>query len=250
MTKAEITKELIEKYDIEASELKSLSKDELETRLQEEYDKLSAAVLETEVLPSSDEFDFGISDNSSDAIAFQKASPDWSKHLMDELTKEEKEGNAPKITGLRRLANKYYPGWSTQLDVVQAPMPENKFRAAVCVTVYVGGLQHSDIAECTYHNTEGVYRDYPLATSQTRAEGRALKKLLGLNVSTFEEIGLVGTSGDKASDTMINALKSMASKKKMDLDQMAAEHFPELESVELMTKGQANTLKDLIKDVI
>jgi hypothetical protein len=247
MTKQQLIEELTKKYGYKEKDLDKKSKKDLEETLETEYNKLAEGVFEDLEVETA-----GVGDGQLDPVAISKASPDWSKVIMKEFTDDEKEGNSPKIIGLRRLANKFYPGWSTRVEVIQVPTKDNGYRSAVkvSITATVGDFNevtHEDVAECTYHNTEGVYRDYPLATAQTRAEGRALKKLLGLNISTFEETGLVGGASDKASDTMINSVRSLADKKNIDLDKMVAENFPELEGAELMTKGQVQQIVQIIK---
>lgn len=144
----------------------------------------------------------------------QKGSPEWSDYVLGLLTDDEKPDGAPRCDGLRRVAVKLAQENNRMLQfdlVVHHVGPEY---AAVTMKINEFGWQwptthdtnsglinnwslnptqylesvYVGSAEVTEKNCDAPYSNYPLASAETRAEGRALKKYLGLvGVLTAEE---------------------------------------------------------------
>ena len=134
-------------------------------------------------------------DPGSEAPEF--GSEGWSNFLRGQLRKGEKDqdGN-PRVSGLRRLTQEYF-GTIVQstASVVQAPSPDNKYTAVVSHTVVVahGGDRNdlrmfTEVADVHLGNIDEMFAAHPTATASTRAESRALRKLLQLNGCTAEEL--------------------------------------------------------------
>lgn len=128
--------------------------------------------------------------------------PQWHEYVMEQLTKEElKEGN-PTVDGLRRVIEDVYGTvLKAKTDVIQTPSEQNGKRATVVHTLTVrryddnDKIQISGAADVYYGNTDEGFRNHPVATAETRAEGRALRRALKLRkVVSAEEMG--DTSGD------------------------------------------------------
>ncbi len=129
--------------------------------------------------------------------------PEWTKYALGLLIKREKvekDGQiAPRTVGLRRLvALLIGPIVDTDVKVIQCPSPDNDQRATVEVRVTacngVRDVSSSDAADVVWSNTPSPFCKHPVASASTKAEGRALKRLLGLNCYTAEEMDT--TDGD------------------------------------------------------
>lgn len=114
-----------------------------------------------------------------------RTSPDWSDYVMGLLTKDEKVKDKPRADGLNRVARMLNGDFNYRLDVHHVS-PE--FAAVTCIVTDQDGFDYTGSAECHVTNTDPPYNKYPLATAETRAIGRAMKRILGLtNVLTAEE---------------------------------------------------------------
>lgn len=163
--------------------------------------------------------------NIEDAVA-EPARPDvipeygseeWQTFLISQLSAKEKEGNYPKAFGLRRLAQKYL-GDIVESGPIQVFAPTAQDEAGRATVVWrlvinwkIGqpeyvNIDHynpdrrefSDVADVWVGNVPAAYAIHPSATAATRAEGRALKKALMLNVLTAEEM-----SNDKNAEIIV-----------------------------------------------
>lgn len=114
--------------------------------------------------------------------------PGWTKYVLSLLTKEEKIKGNPTVDGLRRIIGQLIGEIiSINSEVLQVPTPENEKRATVKVNVCLESslfegvqLEASGCADSYIGNTDQKYQTHPVAIAETRAEGRALKRLLRL----------------------------------------------------------------------
>jgi hypothetical protein len=131
--------------------------------------------------------------------------PQWTDHVLNELTNDEKiqDKNNPKkeyptTDGLRRLVERFI-GQIVKLttNVHQTPSPDNERRATVSVTIsilsqmleYPQLMEFSGAADVYVSNSPHPFFYHPVATAETKAEGRAYKRALKIKVSTYEEMG-------------------------------------------------------------
>lgn len=117
-----------------------------------------------------------------------RGSVEWTDYILGLLTEDEVVNECPKTDGLWRVACSLNKGISYGVNVLQTS-PDY-----AAVTVSINARQGlfdycviSGSAECSALNTDPPYNKYPLATAETRALGRALKRLLCINVLTAEE---------------------------------------------------------------
>lgn len=151
-------------------------------------------------------------------------SDEWQKFLLSKLLPNEKEGEYPKCNGLRRLASTYLGDIvsSRPSQVFPATSPEEAGRATVVWEVVINwklgvpayldlnGINDfrrvfADVADCWVGNTPATYAVHPASTAATRAEGRAWRKALMLNVVTAEEI----TNGNNADAVVEKSISNM-----------------------------------------
>ncbi len=198
MNAAEIRRLLESKYSVpstEVAEIKGITA--LRERLTEE-ESLTG-------LSSNGEFEFEDGDEDKEFAEEAKdakpemnpLSKDWQDHVMDmfqdsELEKWEGQMR-PNIHGLRRVSQVVF-GYiiSSDSDVIQSPNPGNKYHAVVKSTIeFQNGNKVSDVADIAnhdeYNNTELKYARHATSTAATKAEARALRKILQLNFISAEE---------------------------------------------------------------
>lgn len=152
-----------------------------------------------------------------EVIVPEYGSDDWQDFLLSQLKPKEKDNNMPKCAGLRRLAEKFLGDIieSGPTQVFAPTSEESSGRATVVWSVKIlwklGMPEYydinkvdfftrtfSDVADCWIGNTPNTYAVHPSSTAATRAEGRALKKALMLNIFTAEEM-----NNDKSAEVVV-----------------------------------------------
>lgn len=128
---------------------------------------------------------------------------DWTDHVLALLSEDEKISGNPTTDGLRRIFEKALNCRvvASVSDVVQTPEPSNEKRATVVHSItYIlngGAPDQSELntvtingaADVFWGNCDKIYRNYPVAVAETRAEGRALRRALKLRkVVAAEEL--------------------------------------------------------------
>ena len=193
ITIAEIRSKLKDDYGFGEEELKQ-KKGILSKKLKQ---------LEAErVLLSSAEED---KDVPSDTVLTQEEpsmdSADWADYVMSKFQSDELEQGNPTCDGLRRVTEALVgPIVSRKIGVVQAPNKDNFGTATVTCSVsvlnnipqhilYNMTVVEEDAADVNKFNTQEPYHLHATATAATRAEARALRKILRLKkVIAVEEL--------------------------------------------------------------
>lgn len=128
----------------------------------------------------------------------------WQNYVMSHFEADELEDGRPKVDGLRRVVRKLIgPIISGKASVKQVPTLENGQRSTVEYTVVVlninnseygdavSQLEFTDAADAWHANMppNGLeFARFPVAIASTRAEVRALRKVLNLKIAAAEEI--------------------------------------------------------------
>lgn len=173
----------------------------------------------------------------------------WTEYVLSLFADDEKINNSPTVDGLRRVATKLIGLYGIESHVVQTPDPINNGRATVTVNVHTNAGVYSGSADVFTKNTEFEYAVHPVATAETRAEGRALRKALRLKkVLAAEEIVDKDLISMQPEDTapvekgMLTAIKSMCMSRGLNLDLqkiVAWKNFNGVEAPEDLNKAQA-----------
>jgi len=122
-----------------------------------------------------------------------RTSPEWNDYVLSQFVEEEIKGANPTVDGLRRVTELLVGNIvSTVSKVKQVPDTHNERTATVVVDVIVAQedgtvLTASGVADAGPHNTQKEFKDHPSALAETRAEGRALRKLLRIRTIAAEE---------------------------------------------------------------
>ena len=150
--------------------------------------------------------DVVVTENTEEVKEAKAVTPndlEWTDHVLDLLSDDEKISGNPTTDGLRRIFEKALDCVviSAHTEVVQSPEPNNEKRATVVHTLsYVLKTDDptdinfkqrsvSGAADVYWGNCDKIYRNHPVAVAETRAEGRALRRALKLRkVVAAEEI--------------------------------------------------------------
>ena len=121
--------------------------------------------------------------------------PDWSEFLLDQLSDNELIHGAPTVDGLRRITERFFGEIvGSRSIVIQHPTLENGQRCSVCHTLLIKKYRTSEqisidgCVDVLYNKTPYPFKDHLIATADTRAEGKALRRALKIRVVTAEEL--------------------------------------------------------------
>jgi len=163
--------------------------------------------------PDIEELDDGYDDStSSDEIG--PLSPEWHDYVMglfssDELIEYEGE-KRPTVHGLRRVAQICFGEMlENHATVLDAPKESNGFCATASCSVLFwderSGRERkfTDVADVSDRNCEAKYAKHATSTAATKAEARALRKMLGLrNISSEESTPSILPHEEVRTDTI------------------------------------------------
>ena len=121
--------------------------------------------------------------------------PEWSEYLLDQLSDSELINGAPTVDGLRRITQKCFGEIvESHTQIIETPTSQNNQRCVVRHTLGiekhngVGIIRVDGCVDVLYHKTPYPFKDHLVATADTRAEGKALRRALKIRVVTAEEL--------------------------------------------------------------
>jgi hypothetical protein len=115
----------------------------------------------------------------------------WHDFVMSEFHEDELyEGKYPTLKGLRRVCCNLFGVLESQITELKSTLEENTPGRAYCVyRILLGdGRIFYGAADAHRGNIQGDYNIYPVAIAENRAEARAYRKALMLNVVAAEEM--------------------------------------------------------------
>jgi len=118
-------------------------------------------------------------------------SPEWHEYAMALFQEDEMMNGHPLVTGLRRVSELVLgpmrfsgPTW-----VKPTERDDHHGRATVIFTVeFASGLKCSEVADSWEGNTDDMFCAFAVAIASTRAEARALRKVLKIKGVAAEEL--------------------------------------------------------------
>ena len=217
---AELRDKLENKYNHDVTELHSMRKKAL-LNLLNNYEHADVTLSNVHEGPEENNSDVSHDDENCPDIT----DPEWTDYVMTLFVEAELEKQMPRVDGLRRIARKLLGHFSIQTNVVQAPTISNRNHATVSVSLnFANGSFYQSAADVCIENTQKEYAIHSVATAETRAEGRALRKALGLNkILSAEELTSpdrderVDSDSHKLTAEFLNSLGAMCKKQKIDL---------------------------------
>jgi len=197
--------------------------------MSEEEEILDNAVIEE---------DTGVDVNTQTDTPPAYGSERWHEYVMRQFMDDELLDGNPTCDGCRRVVELLVgPIMESHILEVHPPTSTNFGTATVVVglTIYVDNQTHplcgcnvviQEVADVNKENTDQPYHRYPSATAATRAEGRALRKLLRLRNVVAEEVSKAATEESETewvpdepiTDNQINVIDMMAAR--MDINVM------------------------------
>lgn len=162
---------------------------------------------------------------------YNPVDPEWTDWILSQMEDYEKVDENPKCDGLRRIAEKILGPFDSETQVIQTPDVNNGYRATVVVHLHFPYTRYkfrcSGAADVSNTNTDKKFASHAVATAESRAEGRALRKALRLTkVITAEEASTnmedkTDISPDLIPESMISGLMFICAKKDIDLLKLA-----------------------------
>ena len=204
-------------------------------------------------------------ENTQEVVEKQVVTPndlEWTDHVLGLLSDDEKISGNPTTDGLRRVFEiaMNCRVLASVSDVVQTPEPNNEKRATVVHSItYVlneGARDQPELntvtingaADVFWGNCDKVYRNYPVAVAETRAEGRALRRALKLRkVVAAEELAKDiedhpdQDSVTKITNNQINFIDVMAKRLNINVTKLLEEN--ELESKNIYVLSHEDAVK-------
>lgn len=175
--------------------------------------------------------------------------PEWTEYVIGLLTDKEKIQNYPKADGLRRIANKVFGAINIQTNVLQYPNKDDNRATVVCRISTPNGIITEGAADCHRGNTPYEFLNHAISTAETRAEGKALKKLLCLSgVYTIEEMSnadVIPEEDDSQiaiQSPMLNGILAKCNLMKIDLNKLIAYCEIDVVSPKDMTKKDGKVI--------
>ena len=118
-------------------------------------------------------------------------SPEWHDYAMTLFQEDELMNGHPLVTGLRRVSELVLgpmtfsgPTWVKPTD-----RDDHHGRATVIFTIeFANGLKCSEVADAWEGNTDDMFCAFAVAIASTRAEARALRKVLKIKGVAAEEL--------------------------------------------------------------
>lgn len=194
---------------------------------------------------------------NQDKLRPQMESEEWSDWVLAQLRKDEKYDQKPTCDGLRRIAIGLFGPMDMTTTVHNVDM---NYAAVTCVLAWPSRVI-SGSAEVHVNNTDPPFNQYPLASAETRAIGRALRLALNLRrVITAEEASRKADISVPITDE-IRANERHTSTQAKFIDLLCKKHNISVESVtkaaispnvrfDDVTNAQAIQIQALIEDWI
>ena len=189
--------------------------------------------------------------------------PGWHDYVMGKFIEEELKSGKPTVDGLRRVTELLLgPILECKSEVLQLPHNDHDRRATVKVTLHIE-YEPQDIrgvdgvASVYWGNTDSPYRNYPVATAETRAEGRALRKALRLRVLAEEETGVVvdhdyseteARNEGLITPTQVKFLGVMGERLRLNIQKMVNKSYPEVKNIKDMQHADSLALQKKLSE--
>ena len=254
ISKQDLLKKLVEDFDCDEKEISGKTRDEL-AELVNTLDKGEVQV-EVEQSETAD-------DTEEKVVPPCMGDYEWHDYVMGFFHKDELMDGNPTVDGMRRVVECLVGEiLECRTLVVGTPSEDNQYRASVVVTVVVYNADNAKLfdgaADAFAGNAEPEYARHAVALAETRAEGRALKRIVKLRkVISAEEIvdsskivEPIKQSGDVMADTQYNFVDILAKPDKADIniEALVKSLHPKVVNIRQLTHEEAASLCNLLAE--
>jgi hypothetical protein len=188
--------------------------------------------------------------------------PEWSDYVISRLTENEMFEGSPKVSGLRRVTELLMGDiMKSETLIMQCPSPDNERRATVVHRVTVrddeGDERVSEGAADVYSgNSDRMFGNHPVALAETRAEGRALRRLLRLSSSVvtaeekikptekFDDFFPVDTT--KITDVQVTGFDIVGKRNDINLSKLLDKEFPKANNINELSNEEGIKLLNIL----
>jgi hypothetical protein len=143
-------------------------------------------------------------------------------------------------------------------QVVQVPSPENEYSATVKVRAIFHDSVFCGVADASPRNMDASVSAHSVANAETRAEARAYRKALGLNIIAAEELvaGQTGKEfvprpepedGNKIVDNQISFMSILAERNDVNVEKLVVKMFPNTHNIYSLTYEEGAKVNGVIQ---
>lgn len=196
------------------------------------------------------------STNQDNSEAPDRTDPKYNEYVLSLFQPYELIDKNPRTDGLRRVAELLLGDFSIETKIFDSPRIENGYRASVVVNLQFLNNNRivSGAADVYSGNVDPKFAAFALATAETRAEGRALRKAMLLTkVLTAEEVSDSESDeplgfDDRIPQSMLTPLLLMAKRTNINLDKLISNEGIKVNSQQELTPSQGKKLAQLMAD--
>jgi len=185
-------------------------------------------------------------------VVFTDADPEWSEYVLDQMHDSELKDGNPTVDGLRRVTERIYGEivgsvsdiYSYDVErgicTVKHTLQIQKYSSDSIVTV-------NGCVDVKLQNIPYPFNQHLVATADTRAEGKAIRRALKLRVITAEEMNNAAeddimAAEEDITDQQILAINQMCKRLDIDLIKLSENNCPNIKSIRAVSNLQGRML--------
>ena len=172
---------------------------------------------------------------------FKPNNPEWTTYVLRHLQDSELKNGNPTVDGLRRITGIVYGdiihSETELLEIPSRTYEKCTAKHKIVLKRYADEeiVEVSAVVDVRYNKTESPYNEYLVATADTRAEGKALRRLLKLSIITAEELSekdeddLEGQT--VINDNQVNAINLLCQRLDINVEKMIKTYVKEFKHI-------------------
>lgn len=182
----------------------------------------------------------------------------WYDFLIDNLYENELVDGNPTVDGLRRLTEKFFGEIiESKSNVVDTDHDGSGLRCTIKHTLCIKKYRTNSLItveaciDVDYRSLPHPFNKHVVATADTRAEGKALRRALKLRVVTAEEVQIQKTedevfSSESINDQQIVAIGAICRKYNINVEKAVKSVYNNVTSIKQLSNLEAASLMDKI----
>jgi len=178
--------------------------------------------------------------------------PEWSEYVLDQMHDSELRDGNPTVDGLRRATEKVYGeilGSVSEIVNHDAARGNCTIKHTLTIQKYITGaiITVDGCVDVKHNNIPYPFNQHLVATADTRAEGKALRRALKLRVVTAEEMQNTSeddvlASQEEITDQQILAINQMCKRLDVNLVEAVKASAVNVKSIRKASNLQGRTL--------